>query len=58
MGGGKHNKIRGSTAGCEGNLAELVDSFHLSIGSGMKGGRLDVGNLKDGEREFQKEKVK
>jgi hypothetical protein len=52
------NTIRGSTAGCEGNLEEDVDSFDLSIGLEMKGGRLDVGNLKDGEREFQREKVK
>jgi hypothetical protein len=56
MKGGKRNKIRGSTAGCEGNLEEVVDSFHLSIGLEMKGGRLDVGNLKDGKKEFLKGK--
>ncbi len=29
-------------AGCEGNLEEVVDSFQLSIGLEMKGGRLDM----------------
>ncbi len=50
------NTIRVSTAGCEGNPEEEVDSFHLSIGSGMKGGRLDVGNLKDGRKGIPKGK--
>ncbi len=49
------NTIRGSTARCEGNL---VDSCDLSIGLEMKRGRLDVGNLKMEEREFQRKKVK
>ncbi len=50
------NTIRGSTAGCEGNLEEGVDSFHLSIGLEMKGGCLDVGNLKDGRKGIPKGK--